>query len=210
MIQHKIKVDPDSPAKIISVIFHPLFIPVYGMAIIFSSPTLFGYLPSDVKRLLLLIVLINNVLLPFSLLPFFKYRNVISSWSLEERKERNFPLILTTLLYSATSYIIFNFPVPAFLKSFILGLFFVSLTITIVNFWWKISIHAVGVGVLTALIIVLSLKMYSPMMWYLILIVIITGLVLSSRLCLNVHNPLQTWLGFLTGLLGFGLYIWFF
>ena len=39
----------DKPAKIISVIFHPLFIPVYGMIVIFSSSTLFGYLPLDRK-----------------------------------------------------------------------------------------------------------------------------------------------------------------
>ena len=54
----------NKPAKIISAVFHPLFIPVYGMVIIFSAPTLFGYLPFTVKKLLLLIVLINNVFFP--------------------------------------------------------------------------------------------------------------------------------------------------
>jgi hypothetical protein len=197
-------------AKIISVIFHPLFMPVYGLAIIFSAPTLFGYLPLEVKKLILLIVLINNVLLPLSVIPFFRYRNIITSWSIENRKERFIPLLITTLLYSATSFIIFRFPIPVFLKSFMIAAFFLSLAMTIINFWWKISIHSVGAGALIALVLILSLKMYSPLVWYLIPVIIAGGLVLSSRLKLNYHTPQQVWVGLLTGFLGLGLFMWFF
>lgn len=200
----------NKPAKIISIIFHPLFMPIYGMIIIFSAPTLFGYLPFAVKKLLFLIVLINNVLLPLSLLPFFRYRNIISSWTVESRKERILPLLITTLLYSSTSFIIMKFPIPIFLKSFIFAVFFISLTVTIINFWWKISIHSAGAGALAALVLILSLKMYSPLMWYMIAAVIAAGLVLSSRIKLDSHNPQQVWAGFLTGSLGLGLFMWFF
>ncbi|HUX57749.1 MAG TPA: hypothetical protein VMV77_12300 [Bacteroidales bacterium] len=210
MIKDKTRDFLDTSAKIISVIFHPLFMPVYGMVIIFSAPTLFGYLPFTVKKLLFLIILINNVLLPFSLLPYFKYRNIISSWSVENRRERIIPLLITTLLYAASSFIIFRFPIPVFLKSFIFASFFLSLIISVVNFWWKISIHSVGAGALTALVLILSVKMYSPLMWYLIIVLIISGLLLSSRLKLNSHNPLQVWIGYLTGFLGLSLYMWFF
>jgi membrane-associated phospholipid phosphatase len=44
--------------------------------------------------------------------------------------------------------------------------------------------------------------MYTPLLWYLISVIIIAGVVLSSRLRLNIHNPQQVWVGFLTGLLG--------
>ena len=188
----------NKPAKIISVIFHPLFIPVYGIAIIFSAPTLYGYLPFAVKKLLFLIVLINNVLLPLSLLPFFRYRNIISSWSVENRRERIIPLLITTFLYSATSFIIFGFPIPVFLKSFIFAASFLSLLVTVINFWWKISLHSVGAGALIAVV------------WYLISVIIAGGLVLSSRLRLNFHNPQQVWFGFLTGFLGLTLFMMFF
>jgi hypothetical protein len=210
MTTNEIKDLLDKPAKIISVILHPLFMPVYGIVIIFSAPTLLGYLPFPVKKLLFLIILVNNVLLPFSLFPFFKYRNIISSWSVENRRERIIPLLITTLLYSATSYIIFRFPVPVFLKSFIFAVFFVSLAITVVNFWWKISIHSVGAGALTALVLILSLKMYSPLVWYFIGVVIAAGLVLSSRLKLNAHSPQEVWFGLLTGFLGLILFMMFF
>lgn len=197
-------------AKIISIIFHPLFMPVYGMAIIFSAPTLFGYLPFEVKKLLFLIVLVNNVLLPLALIPFFKYRNIISSWTIENRRERTIPLFITTILYFTTSYIIFRFPIPVFLKTFVFAAFFVSLAITIINLWWKISIHSAASGALIALVLILSFKMYSPLVWYLIAVIIVAGLVLSSRLKLNTHSPRQVWFGFLTGYLGFECFMWFF
>jgi hypothetical protein len=210
MSTDKPKISPDTFAKIISVVFHPLFMPAYGMAIIFSAPTLFGYLPFAVKKLLFLIVLINNVLLPFSLLPFFRYKNIISSWSVESRGERNVPLIITTLLYAATSFIVFRFPIPVFLKSFILAVFFLSLIVTLINFWWKISIHSVGAGALTALVLILSFKMYSSLEWYLIPAILSAGLVLSSRLKLNSHTPQQVWAGLFTGIFGLILFMMFF
>ena len=72
-------------AKIISVLFHPLLMPVYGFLIIFSAPTLFGYLPYDIKKLLLMVVVVNNVFLPLSLMPFLMNRKVITTWSVEKR-----------------------------------------------------------------------------------------------------------------------------
>jgi hypothetical protein len=197
----------DKLAKICSTIFHPLFIPLYGMIIIFSAPTLFGYLPFTVKKLLLLIVLINNVILPISLLPLFKHRNLINSWTLDSRTDRNIPLAISSILYAVTAYIMFRLPVPIFLKSFILSICLLTIIITFINLWWKISLHAVGAGLLTALVIILAFKMYTPLLWYIILVIITGGVVLSSRLRLNAHNPLQIWLGFLAGFLGFSIFM---
>jgi hypothetical protein len=192
----------DTLAKIIAIIFHPLLMPVYGLAIIFSAPTLLEYLSFNVKKLLILIMLVNNVLLPLSLLPFFIHRNIITSWTISERKERNIPLIITTVLYCATSFIIFRFPIPVFLKSFIFASAFLSLMVTVINFWWKISIHSVGAGSLIGLVLMLSLKMLTPLEWYLISAIIAGGLVLSSRLKLNLHDPQQVWVGLLAGFFG--------
>jgi hypothetical protein len=200
----------DSAAKATSVAFHPLLMPLYGLAIVFSAPTLYGYLPFPVKRLLFLIILVNNVVLPLSLLPFFKYRNIISTWKMEERSERIIPLLFTTILYSTTSFIIFKFPIPLFLKSFIFGAFFLSLSVTVVSLWWKISLHAVGAGALIALVLILSFKMYTPLVWYLVSSIVAGGLVLTSRLKLQSHNPMQVWLGFLGGFLGLLFFMLFF
>jgi hypothetical protein len=195
-------------ANVISIAFHPLFMPLYGLIIIFSAPTLFGYLPANVKRILFFIVLINNVLLPISLLPYLRYRNHITSWSLENRKERMLPLFIATILYAATSYIIIRYPVPVFIKTFIAGIFIISLSVTAINLWWKISIHSVATGSIAALVLVLSIKMNSTLLWPLLLVIIGSGLTLSARLKLNAHSPLEVWTGFFLGFAGLGLLMW--
>jgi len=197
----------DTLAKFIAIVFHPLLMPLYGLLILFSAPTFLGYLPFTIKRILFIIVLINNVLIPLTLLPFFRYRNVISSYKIEERTERIIPLLTTSILYSATSFIVFRFQVPFLIKSFFLATSILAVVVTFINFWWKISIHAVGAGALTAVVFVLSIKLYTPLTWYLTGIILAGGLVLSSRLRLNSHNPSQVWLGYFTGLFALGLFI---
>jgi hypothetical protein len=199
----------DTLAKTFSIIFHPLLMPVYGLVIIFSAPTLFGYLPFAVKKLLLLIVLVNNVFLPMSLMPFLFHKGIITTWTIFDRKERLIPHVLTTVLYGATSFIIFKFPLPLFLKSFIFSAFFLSFLVTVINLKWKISVHSVGAGALLAMVLVLSLRMYTPLVWHFISVAVTSGIVLSSRLRLNYHNPQQVWLGLFTGFAGLSLFMLF-
>lgn len=196
-------------AKSASKIFHPLIMPVYGLLIIFTVPVL-GYLPFEVKKLITLIVLVNNVLLPLSLFPFLKYRNLISSWSPTDRNERMIPLFFATLLYATTSYIIFKFPIPAFLKSYIFALAFLSIVISFIYFFRTISIHSAAAGAITALVLILSFKLYSPLTIHLILVLLVSGISLSSRLKLGYRNPRQVWSGFLIGFICFGGYLWLF
>jgi len=202
METHEIKYFPDSLAKSVSAVFHPLVIPVYGLAIVFAAPTLMGYLPFEIKKILLLIVIVNNIMVPALMMPFFRHRNIITTWTIDDRKERAIPLLLTTLLYAVTFYIVSRFPVPSFMLSFFISAFLISLAATAINFFWKISVHSVGAGSLIALVMTLSNRMNTPLNWYLVTVVFIAGLILSSRLKLNSHSPAQVWAGLLTGFTG--------
>jgi hypothetical protein len=207
MDTNEIKYFPDSLARSVSAVFHPLFIPLYGLTIIFAAPTLMGYMPIEVKKILLLIVLVNNVMVPVLLMPFYKHSNIITSWTIDVRKERTVPFFVTTILYALTYFIVSRFQLPFFMKSFFISAFLISLTAAIINIWWKISVHSVGAGALVALVITLSHRMYTPLMWYLIPAIIIAGLILSSRLKLNSHTPGQVWVGLLTGFAGLMIFM---
>jgi len=194
-------------AKIVSIVFHPLFMPLYGLAILMLAPTFLKYLPSEAKRILFMVVLLNNVFIPLSLLPFLRYRHIISSYHIDDRKERIIPLLTTSILYCTTSFIVFRFQVPFFLKSFIFATSVVAIVISMINFWWKISIHSVGAGALTATVVALAFRMHTPLTWYLLTVILVSGAVLSARLKLNSHNPSQVWIGYLTGFMGIILFI---
>ena len=195
----------DTLAKIITVIFHPLLMPLYGLLIIFSAPTLFGHLPFVQKKVLVLILSTNNILLPLSLLPYLKWRKLISSWSINERSERIIPMALTSFFYFVTVYVVVRYSIPVFIKAFILSTALLSFAVTILNFWWKISIHSVGAGALTSMIYILSIKMHTPLTVFMISSILMSGLVISSRLRLNSHNPREAWTGYLTGIAGMAL-----
>jgi len=211
MTDDRTKYLPDTLAKIISIIFHPLLMPVYGILIIFSAPTPIGYLPVTLKKVLFIIILINNVILPLSLIPYFRYRNIITSWSIEDRKERIIPLLATSFFYSVSAYIAFRYNIlPPFIKAFILSAAFLATSMTIITLWWKISIHSAGSGALLSLVIILSVKMSVPLTWFLLPVILATGLVLSSRLWLNSHNPEEVWSGLLLGSICTSLFLLFF
>lgn len=204
----KIKNTLDISAKTVSIIFHPLLMSIIGLLIIFSATAVTGYIPFAVKKILLLIVFINNLFLPLSLIPYYKFRNIISSWFIEKRQERVLPLITTAFFYSITVYITFRFTIPVFIKTFLMTTVFLAIIITVINFWWKISIHAAGAGLITALVIILSVRMETPLILLLVTVLFLDGLLMSARLWLNANTPSQVWWGFLLGFLPSSLFLY--
>ncbi len=192
----------DKLAKVVYVVFYPLLIPVYGMLILFSAPTLLGYLPGSIKKIVLTILITNNLFVPLAFMPFLRFRGYISSFRMDDRQERIIPLLLSALLYSVTAYIFIRFQIPFFIKSYIFSVFFLVIAATVINFWYKISIHAIAAGGLTALVFILSLRMHVPIVEYIIITVFVSGLVLSAGLQLRRHSPAEVWTGFLTGIAG--------
>jgi len=205
MEQDKRKDFKENAAKIISISFHPLLMPLYGLLVIFFAPTLFWYLPIRVKEILFFIFLINNVLIPLSLLPFLRYRNIISSWVIEERRERVIPLLASSLLYSVTSFLMFRLQIPVFVKAYTYSLAVLAVILLIINLSWKISLHSAGAGAMSALIFVLSVKMGVPLPFQLAATLLLSGVVMSARMMLNSHEPKQVYGGFITGFFVQGL-----
>ncbi len=192
----------DRLAQIVSVLFHPLLMTVYGLMIIFSTPSLYGYLPLQVKKVVSFIVITDNLIIPLILIVYFRFRNIISGWTIGSRSERVVPLITISLFYVFTVYLIYKFHIPFFIKSFIICSAVLAVAVTIINFWFKISVHSAGAGAMTALVMILSIKMQIPLTWLMIIVILVSGLVMSSRLWLKAHTPTEVWTGFFLGLIG--------
>ena len=186
-------------AKAITILFHPLFMPAYGLLIIFTAPTLLFYLPGSIKKIILLILLINNVLLPLGMILVFRYRNYISSWTMEKNSERIFPLLTVSILYFITSFVIIGLSIPLFIKAYFESVSILSLIIFLINFRYRISVHSAGAGALTALVTVLWIVMKENLVWFLVPVLLISGMILAARLKLNAHNPQEVYSGFLVG-----------
>jgi len=203
MEEQKEKMTLNLLSQVISVVFHPVFLPVYGLLIIFNAPTFMVYLPYDIKRVIFLLATVNMTVVPLALIPLLRYRNLITSYSMESASERIIPLSLGVLLYTVTTVIFYSYQIPVLIKSFMLAASVTSLILLVITFWWKISIHSAGLGALLATVMSLSIRMEARLATLLIVMILLSGLVMTSRLYLRAHNPSQVYGGFVTGFAAF-------
>ena len=70
----------------------------------------------------------------------------------------------------------------------------------ILNFGWKISAHAAGIGGLVAYCYIFTSRFGMEYTFIFIAAVLLAGLVMASRIRLDAHSPAQTYIGFLIGI----------
>lgn len=192
-------------AKILSVVFHPVFIPLYGLLIIYGSPTLLSFIPSQVKRMILILVTTNNVLLPMSLTAVLWSRGAIKSFNASGRNERILLLTFTLMMYSLTAFVLIRMQVPNLIKVYFAAIAIVILFTLIISTFYRVSLHAAGFGGLLVLIVVMIFLYQISMVWQVIAVFIAGGAVMSSRIYLEDHSPEEVWAGLLTGAAVMGL-----
>ncbi len=191
-------------AHLISYLFHPLLMATYGCLLVFfgfTNSIYFVFTPLKLKLVLTLTVFAFTFLLPsLNLLILYKL-NYVSSLKIEDRKERIFPLIMTSLCYFGLFYMIYDFNIWPAIKLFIFGAGVCILLAAIISLWWQISAHMIGIGGLIGVLIALSYFMQMPVFFILSICFIIAGLIGFARLALKAHTPSQVYAGFLFGCL---------
>jgi hypothetical protein len=191
-------------AKIISFVFHPLLVGVY-MAIFLAliHPYYYHYLPPAFRVKNVLTFFNNNFVFPVLVVLLMRGLGFIKSIQLNTQKERIVPLMASIIFFFWTWNVFYHFPeIPQVMKDMAQGIFYASIAAMIANIYFKISLHAVGVGGLMGLMLVVLQdgQMYSgfPMA----ISVMVTGLVLTARLLITDHQPGDLMAGFLVGFLG--------
>ncbi len=186
-------------AKTLSILFHPLLMPLAGVVFIFYSGSYVSYLPSDVKRIILLVIAANTLGLPLLMMPLFIQFGVVKSLAMESSKERVLPLAFTLIPYILSVYFLIKLPIPNVIAAFMLGASLIVASCLIISYWWKISIHLVGIGGIVGLIIAFSARLYTDVLPYLLVSIFIAGFLASARLYSKSHKPSQVLSGFALG-----------
>ncbi|MCG8581194.1 MAG: hypothetical protein MI866_14835 [Bacteroidales bacterium] len=187
-------------SRVLSTIFHPMLIPTLGLFLIFNIGGHLTYLPIDHQRLVYLIVFLSTCVLPLTLMPLFMLLGVIKSVYMKERKERIIPTVFTGFFYLLGFFLLNRIPVvPSFIKGFMLATILVIAIALAITFFWKISMHMIGIGGLTGAVLALSIRFGIDAWMIFSFILLISGLLGSSRLYLNAHTPAQVHCGYLLG-----------
>lgn len=188
-------------ANIISWILHPMLMPTYALLLIFNHDAFFVLLlPERLKLVLTGLIVANTLILPLIFIWMMKRRGIISSYQLPERGERTFPFTVTALFYFATWFMMQNLGLPGVYYIFVLGGAALIIVAAIINLFWKISIHALGIGGLTGGFLGLNYQMLIDSTMLILLLIFLSGLVGYARLKLNTHNQTQVYVGYVAGI----------
>ncbi|MBC7695981.1 MAG: hypothetical protein H7141_11115 [Burkholderiales bacterium] len=191
-------------ANFISYLFHPLLMATYGCLLVFfglSNTIYYAFTPLKLKLVLTLTIFAFTFLLPaLNLLILYKL-NYVSSLKIENRKERTFPLIMTSLCYFGLFYMIYDFNIWPAIKLFIVGGGLCILFAAIINVWWQISAHMIGIGGLSGMLLAISYFMQLPVFSAISVCLLVAGCIGFARLNLNAHSPAQVYTGFAFGCL---------
>ena len=195
-------------ANIISLLFHPLLGPTYGMLFLLNSGSYFSFIPNDAKLIVYLITFIGTFVLPLTFMPFFLYKKIIKNITMNVRKERIIPLLITSLAFYFTYFTISRLPIPTFMNKFFLYSSIIVLISLLITLKWKISTHLIGLGSFTGFVLYTGIKYGLDISNFLILVFLISGITASARLYLKAHTNLQVYIGFLTGLFSALIFFW--
>lgn len=186
-------------AEILSVVFHPIFIPLYGLIIIYSSNTLHAFLPVQLKRMIFILVMANNVLMPMALATILYARGAIKTFNARDRNERVVLLTFSLVMYSLTAFLLLRMQVPGLFRAFFISIAIVTFITLLLTFFSRISLHASGIGGLLMLVVFMAAMYHNTMVWQSVGVLLVGGAVLSSRIYLGDHSPTEVWTGLFAG-----------
>lgn len=187
------------------------------LLLLLINPYLFGVSQvGDISgRQLLLLVFLYTFFLPAISIMVMHFLGMISSLEMRDRHERIGPYIVTGVLYLWIYYnFLNNSQIPTAYSAFMLGAVIALFTAFFINIFSKISIHAVGMGGLVAMVIITTLLFsYGTFTvnlagmgafevnvnTVLLLIILLAGLVGTARFILQAHDPLDLYGGYVVG-----------
>lgn len=187
-------------AKIISVLFHPVFMPSLGLFLLLSiNSHIQTELTPEVQRLLLIWIFVITGIFPIISALVFLRSGIISSLQMENKRERIGPYLLTAFYYGLAYYMLRKSDLPDALFALLLGATLSILFITIISWFWKISAHMVGIGGVIGAIVGFAETYNMNLGAFVAGLVLLAGVVATSRLWLGSHKPLEIYGGVALG-----------
>lgn len=192
---------PSPLPRLFSTLFHPMLMPTLGVFVLFQLNTYVAYSVSDqARRFIMLMIFMNTAIAPVLSVFILQRTGHVKDVALLERSERIFPLMIASLMFFLTYYLLRQISLPSLVYFYLMGGTLLVLIALTVSFFWKISLHMMGLGGFTGFLIVVSLLLRTELSWLLVSAILASGLTASARLLLGAHTPAQVYAGYLLGL----------
>lgn len=196
---------PTYPEKVFayffSYLFHPLFIPVYVIVFLaYLHPSAFTGFSDHERKQSIFIVVLNIVFFPLISVLLLKAVGFIDSIYLRTKKDRIIPYMACGIFFF-WAYTVFKEQshYPLLITSFIFGIFLASSAGLMANIYYKISLHAIGMGGWLGFFVIIYRDQSMHMAWALAAVILLTGAVCTSRFLISDHDRRDVYTGLLVG-----------
>lgn len=185
-------------ARIISMVFTPFYLPILGLIALF----LFSYLsifPLFYKLEVLIMAYLFTILLPTVMIHLYRRYQGWNLIELGHRERRMVPYMISIISYFTCIYVMERLHMPHFMSAIIIAALLVQIVCALINVWWKISTHTAAIGgVAGALFAFAEYLNFNPV-WWLCLVILVAGVLGTSRMILRQHSLSQVVTGFGVG-----------
>lgn len=152
---------------------------------------------SDQEKIYVLLqVFLITVIIPLLFFLLLRTTGKVDSVMINETAQRKIPMALQCLLFILLvkrTILVTRYPELHF---FLLAALFATLGATILLFFKiKISLHMLGISALTVFIVGLSMHLQIKIPIVIALLILLNGIVASSRLVMKAHSPFELTLG---------------
>lgn len=187
-------------ARQVSLVFTPFYLPLMGLIALFAFSYL-SMLPLLYKAMVLLIVWMFTALMPTTLIHLYRHYQGWSLLRLITREGRMVPYFLSIACYIGCFYIMNAMHIPHFMSSIVVAALAVQIPCALINNFWKISTHTAAIGGTTGAVVAFSLIFGFYPLWWLSFLIILAGIVGTSRTLLRLHTLGEVLGGYLLGLI---------
>ena len=187
-------------SRVVSMVFTPFYLPLVGLAALFF----FSYLNTFPLYYILMvmgIVWLFTVLLPTRLIHLYRRYHGWTPIQLGVRERRMVPYVISILCYFICFYILSLRHTPHTITSILIAALAVQMLCAMTNVWWKVSTHSAAIGGVAGGLLSFSLIFNFNPVWWLCLVILLGGMVGTSRMILRQHTLPQVVVGFFVGLL---------
>ena len=185
--------------KGISVVFHPLIMPLLGVIFYFHKTPRF--IPEGVKQAKIFSIIILTIILPILLFFLLKTINKVNSIHLKSTKERLIPLFINCIIIVLILLRVLSSNEIVELYYFFLGILCSTLACFILAvFKVKASIHMIAASGFFMFAIALGIHYQININGTIAIMMIIIGAIATSRLHLEAHTNEELVIGLFLGL----------
>ncbi|NQT77622.1 MAG: hypothetical protein HQ565_07905 [Bacteroidetes bacterium] len=187
-------------ARIISVIFHPLLIPTFIIAVLINLNVFFALvIPGDAKWRIIALVFMTSALFPLIILYGMYRLKLVKNLMMESKEDRIYPYIASTMFFFLAYYMIWKINISPVYYYCLLGASILAVLTLIINMFWKISAHMVSMGAVLGAFIGLQSILLIDLLWQISVTILLSGFVGFARLRAGSHTQAQIYGGYILG-----------